>query len=112
MAFLESNSHIHCGSVKDALTSLASLLMSSFPGTANSSSHQFGVSHLSDFHETHQLKSAILGSRGVFSPSSSKVPSDPRRKEATIGFSSGSSFKSEPLPWDPSFPSGILELAD
>ena len=112
VAFLESNSHICCGSVKDNLTSLASLLTSSFPGTANSSSHQSGVSHLSDFHETHWLKSATLGSRGIFLPSLSEVPSDPHRKEATIGFSSSSSSKSEPLPWDPSLPSGILGSVD
>ena len=112
VASLESNSRICCGSVKDALTSLASLLTSSFPSTANSSSHQSRVSHLSDFHEIHWLKSAISGSGGIFSPSSSKVPGDPHRKEATIGFSSGGSSKSEPLPWDPSLPSGILGLAD
>ena len=43
VASLKSNSRNHCGSTKDALTSLASFLVSSFPGTANSSSHQFGV---------------------------------------------------------------------
>ena len=112
VASLESNSRICCGSVKDALTSLASLLTSLFPGTANSSSHQSGVSHLSDIPETHQLKSAASGSRGIFSPSLSKVPGDPCRKEATIGFSSGRSSKLEPLPWDPSLPGGILGLAD
>ena len=111
VASLESNFCIHCGSVKDALTSLASLLMSSFPSTANSSSPQSGVSHLSDFHETHWPKSATSGSRGIFLPSSSKVPGDPHRKEATVGFSSDSSSKSEPLPWDPSLPSGILGSA-
>ena len=99
----ESNSHNCCGSMKDA-TSLASLLVSSFPGTANSSSHQSGVSHLSDFHGTHWLKSLMLGS--------SKVSSDPHRKETTVGFSSGDSSKSEPLPWDPSLSSGVLGSAD
>ena len=112
VASLEANSHIHCRSVKDALTSLASLLASSFPSTANSSSHQSGVSHLSDFHETHWPKSVISGSRGVFSPSLSKVSGDPFRKEATVGFSSGISSKSEPLPWDLSSPFGILGSAD
>ena len=109
---LESNSCNCCGSAKDALTSLASLLASSFPDTANSSSHQSGVSHFSDFHGTHWPKSIILGSRGIFLPSSSEVSSDPHRKEATVGFSSSSSSKSEPLPWDPSLPSGALGSAD
>ena len=98
VASLESNSCIHCGSVKDALTSLANLLTSSFPGPANSSSHQSRISHLSDIHETHQPKSATLGSGGIFLPSLSEVPGDPRRKETSIGFSSGGSSKSEPLP--------------
>ena len=108
VASLESNSCNHCGSMKDALTSLASFLASSFPGTANSSSHQSGVSHLSAFHGTHWPKSIMLGSGGIFLPSSSEVSGDPHRKEATVGFSSGSSSKSEPLPLDPSSPSGIL----
>ena len=112
VASLESNSCIHCGSVKDTLTSLASLLASSLPGTANSSSHQSGILHLSNFHLTHWPKSAVSGSGGVFSSSLSKVPRDPRKKEATIGFSSGSSSKSDPLPWDPSSPDSILGLAD
>ena len=112
VASLVSNSHSHCGSMKDALTSLASFLMSSFPGTANSFSHQSGVSHLSAFHGTHTQKSIISGSRGIFLPSSSEVSSDPHRKEATVGFSSGSSSKSEPPPLDPSSPGGILGLAD
>ena len=112
VASLESNSHIHCGSAKDVLTSQASLLASSFPGTANSSSHQSGVSHLSDFHGTHWPKSVIPGSGGIFSPSLSEASGDPCRKEATVGFSSGGSYKSEPLPWDHSSPSGVLGLAD
>ena len=56
----------HHGSPKDALTSLASFLASSFPGTADSSIHQSGVSHLSAFHGTHRLKPRIVGSGGVF----------------------------------------------
>ena len=112
VASLVSNSHSRCGSRKDALTSLASFLTSMFPGTANSSSHQSGVSHLSAFHWAQRLRSIISGSGGIFSPSSSEVSGDPHRKEATVGFSSGSSPKSEPLPWDPSLPGGILRLAD
>ena len=111
-ASLVSNSHSCCGSMKDTLTFLASFLMSSLPGTANSSSHQSGVSHLSAFHGTHMPKSIISGSGGVFLPSSSEVSGDPHRKEATVGFSSGSSSKSEPLPLDPSLPSGILGSVD
>ena len=112
VASLESNSCNCCGSLKDALISLASFLVSSFLRTANNSIHQSGVSHLSTFHGTHRLKSKIAGSRGIFSPSSSKVSGDPHRKEATVGFSSGSSSKSEPLPLDPSSPGGVLGLAD
>ena len=83
-----------------------------FPGTADSSTHQSGVLHLSAFHGTHRLKSRIVGSRGVFLPSSSKVSSDPHQKEATVGFSTSGSSKSEPLPLDPSIPSGVLGSAD
>ena len=112
VASLESSSHNGHGSLKDALTSLASFLASSFPSTADSSIHQSGVSHLSAFHGTHRLKSRIAGSGGVFLPSSSKVSSNPCRKEATISFSSSSSSKSEPLPSDPSSPGGVLGSAD
>ena len=90
------------GGPKDALTSLASFLASSFPSTAASSIHHSGVSHLSTFHGTCRLKSKIMGSRGIFLPSSSKVSGNPLRKEATVSFSSGGSSKSEPLPSDPS----------
>ena len=93
VASLVSNSHSCCGCMKDALTSLAHFLTSMFHGTANSSSHQFGVSHLSAFHGTHTLKSIISGSGGVFSPSSSKVSGDPHRKEVPVGFTSSGSPK-------------------
>ena len=109
---LEPNSCNCHGSPKDALTFLASFLVSSFPGTANSSNHHSGVSHLSSFHGTHWPKSKIMGSRGIFSPSSSEVSGNPHRKEATIGFSSGSSPKSEPPPLDPSSPDCVLGSAD
>ena len=101
VASLESNSHNCHGSQKDALTSLASFLVSSFPGTANSSLHQSGVSHLSAFHGTHRPKSRTLDSRGVFSPSLSEVSGNPCRKEATVGFNSSGSSKSEPPSLDP-----------
>ena len=112
MASLESSSCNCCGSLKDALTSLASFLASSFPGIADSSIHQSGVSHLSAFYGTHRLKSRIAGSEDVFLPSSSEVSGNPCRKEATIRFSSGGSSKSEPLPSDPSSPGGFLGSAD
>ena len=112
VASLESSSCNCCGSPKDALTSLASSLASSFPGTADSSLHQSGVSHLSAFHGTPRLKSQILSSGGIFLPSSSKVSGNPHRKEAAIGFSSGDSSKSEPLPLDPSSPGGVLGSVD
>ena len=112
VASFEPNSCNHCGSPKDALTSLASFLWSSFPGTANSSIHHSGVSHLSAFHGTHRLNSKTMGSGDVFLPSSSKVSSDPLRKEATVGLSSGSSSKSEPLPLDPSSLGCVWGLAE
>ena len=64
------------------------------------------------FHLTHWLKSAVSGSGGVFLPSLSEVSGDPHRKEATVAFSSSSSSKSEPLPWDPSSPNGFLGSTD
>ena len=112
MAFLEPNSRNCCGSLKDAFTSLASFLVSSFPSTANSFIHHSGVSHLSAFHGTHRPKSKIVGSRCIFLPSSSKVSGNPCRKEATIGFSSGSSSKPEPLPLVPSSPGCVLGSVD
>ena len=112
VASLEPNSWNCLGSLKDALTSLASFLVSSFPGTAGSSIHHSGVSHLSAFHGTHSLKSKIVGSGCVFLASSSKVSGNPHRKEATISFSSGGSSKSEPLPLDPSSPGCVLGSAD
>ena len=108
VASFEPNSHNHHGHPKDVLTSLASFLESSFPGTANSSIHHSGVLYLSAFHGTHRPNSKTTGSRGAFLPSSSKVFGDPLRKEATIGFSSGSSSKLEPLPLDPSSLSCVL----
>ena len=112
VASFEPNSHSCHGSLKDALTSLTSFLWSSFPGTADSSIHHSGVSHLSAFHGTHRPNSKTAGSRGIFSPSSSKVCSEPLRKEATIGFSSAGSSKSEPPPLDPSSLSCDLGLVE
>ena len=112
VASLEPKSCNCCGGPKDALTSLASFLASTFPGTAINSIHHSGLSHLSAFHGTHSLKSKIVGSRGIFLPSSSKVSGDPHRKEATVTFSSSGSSKSEPLPLDPSSPGCALGLAD
>ena len=112
VASLESNSCFCCGSMKDTLTSLAYLLVSSFPSTADSSSHQSGVLHLSDFHGTHLPKSIMLGSGGVSLPSLSEVSGDSCRKEATVGFSSSGSSKSEPPPSDPSSPCGTSGLVD
>ena len=112
VASLESNSCNHHGGLKDALTSPASFLVSSFPGTADSSAHHSGISHLSTLHGTHWPKSEIACSSGIFSPSPSEVSGDPHRKEATIGFSSGSSSKSEPPPSDLSPPGGVLGSVD
>ena len=101
VASFEPNSHNCHGSPKDALTSLASFLESSFPGTADSSIHRSGILHLSTFYGTHWLNSTTGGSGDVSLPSSSEVFSDPLRKEATVGFSSSGSSRSEPLPLDP-----------
>ena len=101
VASFEPNSHNCRGSLKDARTSLASFLESSFPCTANSSVQHSGVLHLSAFHGTHQLNSTTGGSGDVSLPSSSEVFGNPLKKEATIGFSSGGSSRSEPLPFNP-----------
>ena len=108
MASLAPNSCICHGSPKDAHTSLASFLQSSLSGTVDSSIHHSRVSHLLAFQETHQLNSKTMGSGGISSPSSSEVFGDPLRKEATVGFSSGGSSKSEPLPLDPCSPGSVL----
>ena len=95
MASFIPSSLICCRSQNNAHTSLASLLWSHISGTANNSAHQLGVSHLSALHGTHWLNSVTAGSRGILSPSSSEVPSDPLKKDATSGPSSGGSSKSE-----------------
>ena len=102
MASLIPNSHICCGSLKEACTSIASFLESSIPGTVNNSVLQSRVSHLSAFHHTHWQNSKTAGSGGVLLPSSLEVSGDPFRKEAMTAFSSGGSSKSEPLPFAPS----------
>ena len=110
---LPASSSCSChGSLKDALTCLASFLVLSSPGTVDSSIHQLEVLHLSAFHWTHSAKSKTVGYGGVFLPSLSNVSGDPHRKEATAGFSSGGSPKSESLPLDPSSPVGISGSAD
>ena len=110
---LPVSSSCNCrGSLKDALTCLASFLVLSSPGTVDSSIHQLGVLHLSAFHWTHSAKSNTVSSGAVFLPSLSDVSGDPCRKEATAGFSSGSSPKSESPPSDPSSPDGISRLVD
>ena len=108
VASLTPNSHICCGSPKDASTYLASFLQSSIPGTVNNLVHHSGVLHLSAFNGTHWLNSKTTGSRGILSPSSSEVSGNPLRKEATTGFSSGSSSKSESLPLVPSSPGPVF----
>ena len=107
MALPASSSCSHCGSLKDALTCLASFLALSSPGTVDNSIHQLGVSHLSAFHGTHSANSKTVGSGGIISPSLSNVSGDPCRKEDTAGFSSSGSPKSESLPLDPSLPDSV-----
>ena len=53
------------GSWKDAQTCLTSFLVSSSPGTADSSLHQSGVLHIWAFHMTHPAKSKTAGSSGA-----------------------------------------------
>ena len=96
------NSCIHCGSWKEACTSLASFLQSSIPGTADNLVHQSGVLHFLAFHGTHWLDSKTVGSGGILLPSSSEVSGNPLKKDATAGPSSGGSYRSEPLPVAPS----------
>ena len=107
-----SSSSNHQGNSKDALTCQASFLVSSYPGTVNSSIHQLGVSHLSTFQQTHSARFETGGSGGIFSPSSSEISGDPCRKEATASLSSGGSPKSESLPSHLPSPKGILGSAD
>ena len=63
-----------CRSQNDACTSLASFLWSPISGTADISTHQLGVSHLSPLYGTHWLNSVTTGSGGILLPSSSEVP--------------------------------------
>ena len=112
MASPAPNSHICRGSLKDACTSLASFLQSSTHGTVNSLVHHSGVSHLLAFHGTHWLNSKTAALGGISLPSSLKVSGDPLRKEATTGFSSGGSSKSEPLPLDPCSLGPVLGLVE
>ena len=104
LASLIPNSHVCCGSQKEAHTSLASFLQSSIPGTIDNSVHQSRVWHFLAFHGTHWLSSKTMGSGGILSPSSSEVSSNPLRKEATTGFSSSGSSRSELSPVAPSSP--------
>ena len=112
MAISASSSCSQCGSLKDTLTCLASFLVSSSPGTVESSIHKLGVSHILALHMTHSAESETAGSSGVFSPLLSNVSGDPHRKEATAGFSSTGSPRSASPPSNPSLPNGILGLAD
>ena len=95
----------------EALTSWASLLMSS-SRTVDNSAHQSGTSHFSAFHHTHSADWDMGGSGNISSSSSSGISDDPCRKEATSTLSCGGSPKSESLPLDPVLPEGMSGLAD
>ena len=82
-----------------ACTFCANLLQLGTPGTANNSLHQSGVLIVSAFHVTH-LQNSPNGSSGG-GPSSSKLSTDPLRKEVTPGSNSGSSPRSEIQGWFP-----------
>ena len=112
VAISSSSSCCRCGSLKDAWTCLANFLVSSSPGTVDSSLHQSGVLHILDFHMTHPAESKTVGSSGVFSPSSPNVSGDPCRKEATTGFNSSAPSRSALSSSSSSLPNGISGLAD
>ena len=110
-ASLGSSSCIHLGSWNKALTSQASLPVSSC-GTVDNSGHQLGTSHFSAFHHTHLADLYTDGSGSISSPSSSAISDDPCKKEATFTLSCSGSPKSESLPLDPILPEGVSGLAD
>ena len=78
-----SSSCICLGSWNEALTSQASLLVSSSPGTVDNSAHQSGVSHFSAFHLTHLANFDTASSGGISSLLQSNVSDGPSKKEAT-----------------------------
>ena len=104
-AFLGSSSCIHLGSWNEALTSRASLPVSS-SGTVDNSAHHLGTSHFSASHHTHSADWDMGGSGNISSSSSSGILDDPCKKEATSAWSCGGSPKSESLPSDPILPEG------
>ena len=106
-----SSSCMHFRSLNEALTCQANFSMSS-NRTVDSSAHQLGTSHLSAFHHTHSVGWDMGGSVDVSLFSSSVIPDDPCKKEATLGWSCGGSPKSESLPSDPIPLEGISGLAD
>ena len=110
-ASLGSSSCICLGSQNKALTSQASLPVSSCR-TVDNSSHQSGTSHFSAFHCTHSADLYTDGSGSISSPLSSGISDDPCKKEATSALSCSGSHKSKSLPSNPVLPEGISGLAD
>ena len=96
-ASLGSSSCIPLGSWNEALTSWASLLISSSHGTVDNSAHQLGVSHSPTFHFTQSENMDTAGScsTSLFPPSD--VSNDPSKKEATSALSFGGPPKLEVL---------------
>ena len=99
-ASLGSNSCIHLGSWNEALTSQASLQISSSPGTVDNSAHQLGVSHSPTFHLIQLENFNMASSCGISSLPPSDIPDDPSKKEATSALSFGGSPKLEVLSSD------------
>ena len=106
-----SSSCIHLGSQNEALTSRASLPVSSCR-TVDNSGHQSGTAHLSAFQHTHLVDLYMDGSGSISLPSSSGILDDPCEKEATSAFSCGGSPKSESPPLDPILPEGVSGSVD
>ena len=91
-ASLGSSSCICLGSQNKALTSRASLPVSS-SRTVDNSAHQLGTSHFSAFHHTHSADWDMGSSGNIPLSSSSGILDDPCRKEATSALSCGGSPK-------------------
>ena len=89
------------GNWNEALTSLASLSISS-PDMAVNSLHQAGRSHSLALHHTQSAGLDMGSSNG--GSSSLDISDDPCRKDATSALSSGRSPKSDSLSLDPVSP--------
>ena len=99
-ASLGCSSCIHLGSWNEALTSQASLPVSSSRSVDNSA-HQLGISHFLALHFTHLADLDTDGSGSISLSSSSDVLDHPCKKEATSALSCGGSPNPSLCLWTP-----------